>query len=98
MERRTLIIGANAGGIGLLEYSATVRWMRGIGEPPGFSVKEYERFGANAALKAITPNDDFYITSKGPTPKISAADWQLRFDGLVKHAFSLSYKELLALP
>ncbi len=98
MERRTLIIGAVAGGIGLLEYSTVTRWMKGLGAPQDFSVKAYEKYGAQAALMAITPNDEFYVTSKGFSPNVDRDKWQLKFDGLVKSPFSINYRELLALP
>jgi DMSO/TMAO reductase YedYZ molybdopterin-dependent catalytic subunit len=98
MERRTLIIGAIAGSIGLFEYATVSRWMDGIGDPQGLSVKAYEKYGQRAALMAITPNDEFYITSKGFTPSVNREKWQLKFDGLVSHPFSINYLELLALP
>ena len=65
MERRTFIIGAVAGGIGLLEYGFVSRYMNSLHAPRGASVKAYKRYGEQAALVAITPNDDFYVTSKG---------------------------------
>lgn len=98
MERRTLIIGAVAGGIGLVEYAFTSRWMNGMRDPAGLSVKAYERFGAQAALMAITPNDEFYLTSKGAAPAVDRNNWQLKFDGLVEHPFTLNFQDLLKLP
>jgi len=98
MERRTIIIGAVAGGIGLLEYGLVSRWMNRLRAPRGFSVKAYERYGAEAALAAITPNDDFYVTSKGLTPYLNAAEWRLKVEGLVANPFTLSYDEILDLP
>jgi DMSO/TMAO reductase YedYZ molybdopterin-dependent catalytic subunit len=98
MERRKIIIGAVAGGIGLLEYTCVSRWMNELRDPHNLSVKAWERYGEKAALAAITPNEDFYITSKGGTPSLKAAHWQLKVDGLVAHPFTLSYEEVLALP
>ncbi len=100
MERRTLIIGAIASGIGLIEYTLTNKWMNGMLDPgsSGLSVKAYERYGKQAALMAITPNDQFYITSKGYTPAVHRDKWQLQFDGLVDHPFSINYQDLLKLP
>ena len=98
MERRTLIIGAVAGGIGLMEYAFTNRWMNGMRDPGGLSVKAYEQFGHKAALMAITPNDQFYVTSKGGTPTVDRDNWQLKFDGLAGHPFSINYQDLLKLP
>ncbi len=98
MERRTFIIGAVAGGIGLAEYTFVSRYMNGLRAPRGLSVKAYEQYGARAALVAITPNDDFYVTSKGSSPAVDVAGWRLKFDGLVSRPFTLSYEEVRALP
>ncbi len=98
MERRTFVIGAVAGGIGLVEYAFVNGWMNKLTEPRGFSVKAYEQYGERAALVAITPNEDFYVTSKGTTPILKAADWRLKVDGLVAKPFTLNYADLLALP
>ena len=98
MQRRTFVIAAVAGGIGLVEYAVVNGWMNGLANPVSVSAKQWEQYGAKAALMAITPNADFYVTSKGGTPKIDASRWQLKVDGLVEHPFSLSYQDLLALP
>ncbi|MGH8013928.1 MAG: molybdopterin-dependent oxidoreductase [Candidatus Binataceae bacterium] len=45
-----------------------------------------------------TPNTDFYITSYSSTPRIDAAAWQLKFNGLVAHPLLLSYDELKKQP
>jgi len=98
MERRTFIIGAVAGGIGLVEYAVVSRYMNDLRAPAGVSVKSYEKFGERAALVAITPNEDFYVTSKGGTPRLGADQWQLKLDGLEARPFHLTYAELLNLP
>ena len=98
MERRTFIIGAVAGGIGLLEYTFVSRYMNGLRAPRGLSVKAYERFGEQAGLIAITSNEDFYVTTKGGTPSVEAGRWRLKFDGLVAHPFTLTHDQLLSLP
>ncbi len=98
MERRTFIIGAIAGGIGLLEYTAVSRWMNGMRQGGVPSVKEYERYGSRAALMAITPNEDFYVTSKGATPRVDVARWRFKIDGLVRNPFTLTYEDVRKLP
>jgi DMSO/TMAO reductase YedYZ molybdopterin-dependent catalytic subunit len=98
VERRTFIIGAIAGGIGLAEYSYVTGWMNHLQDPKDLSVKAYEKYGARAALVAITPNEDFYVTSKGFTPHVKLADWRLKFNGLVERPLTFDYQELLALP
>ena len=98
MERRTFVIGAVAGGIGLVEYAFVNGWMNKLSARPGLSVKAFEQYGQQAALVAITPNEDFYVTSKGTTPIVKAADWRLKVDGLVGNPFTLTHPEVLALP
>lgn len=98
MERRKFIIGAVAGGIGLLEYGVVSRWMNGMRSGGGLSVKPYERLGERAALVAITPNEDFYVTSKGMTPRVDVSQWRFKIDGLVAKPFTLTYNEVLGLP
>ncbi len=98
MERRTFIIGAVAGGIGLVEYGFVTRYMNSLRAPRRFSVKDHGRMGEQAALVAITPNEDFYVTSKGVTPRVKAGEWRLKVDGLVARPFTLDFQELLALP
>jgi DMSO/TMAO reductase YedYZ molybdopterin-dependent catalytic subunit len=97
MERRTFIIAAVAGGVGLVEYGYLTRWMNGLRDPGSFSVKAYEKYGAEAALVAVTPNEDFYVTSKGGTPAVKAANWRFKFDGLVARPFTLNYQDVLNL-
>jgi len=98
MERRVFIIAAVAGGIGLAEYAAINGWMNGMRRSTAPSVKDYEKYGERAALLAITPNDEFYVTSKGLTPRIDASKWRLQLNGLVERPFSITYADLLALP
>jgi hypothetical protein len=98
MERRTFIIGAVAGGIGLFEYTFVSRYMNSLRNPSRLSVKAYDHYGPRAALVAITPNEDFYVTSKGSTPRVDVGKWRLKVDGLVAESFSLSYDDVLKLP
>lgn len=98
MERRTFIIGTVAGGAGLIEYGLCMRWVSALRNPPALSVHAYEQYGERAALLAIIPNEDFYVTSKGGTPSLTKSAWQLKFDGLADHPFALGYQELLELP
>jgi hypothetical protein len=98
IERRVFVIGAVAGGIGLVEYAVVNGWINSLTAPRDFSVKAFESYGERAALVAITPNEDFYITSIGTTPILKAVDWRLRVDGLVAKPFVLDYPDLRALP
>jgi DMSO/TMAO reductase YedYZ molybdopterin-dependent catalytic subunit len=42
----------------------------------------------------LTPTELFYIRSHFPAPHLDRASYQLRIDGAVRHAFTLSYDEL----
>jgi DMSO/TMAO reductase YedYZ molybdopterin-dependent catalytic subunit len=47
----------------------------------------------------ITPNDQYYVVSKNFTdPTVSEGEWSLKVTGLVEHPYTLSYRDLLALP
>lgn len=52
-----------------------------------------------AALEhPITPNGQFFVRSRFPTPALHPGTWQLRVEGAVERAFELSYEALLELP
>lgn len=42
----------------------------------------------------ITPNDQFFKVSIGPTPQINISAFTLRIDGLVQHPFTLNYSQI----
>jgi DMSO/TMAO reductase YedYZ molybdopterin-dependent catalytic subunit len=47
----------------------------------------------------VTPNADFYEVSKNPfDPQVDHKGWRLQIGGLVDRPFSLTYKEIKALP
>ena len=46
----------------------------------------------------LTPTELFYIRSHFPAPKLERASYQLRIDGAVRNALSLSYKQLRDMP
>jgi DMSO/TMAO reductase YedYZ molybdopterin-dependent catalytic subunit len=60
----------------------------------------FERFlGPSAKLTtAITPNDEFYITSYRSPPTVDVGTWELAIKGLVERPFTLTYPRLLARP
>ena len=97
MERRTFIIGGVAGGIALVQYVVVSRYMNSLRAPRGFSVADFHQFGPQAALAALTPNEDFYVTSKGLTPRVDIQKWRLRVDGRVAHPLTLTYADIVAL-
>src|SRR5579883_1373219 len=82
MNRRKFIIGAIAGGVGLAEYIYTSEYMNQLADPSrDLSVKEYGGYGGEAALAAITTNDQFYIESKGDTQRDEGSCWRIKIDG-----------------
>ena len=47
----------------------------------------------------ITPNADFYrIDTAVIVPQVTAEEWTLSFDGMVRRPFTITYAELLAMP
>ena len=50
--------------------------------------------------KEITSNDQYYIVSKNlfSDPSVNGDTWHLSVSGDIEHSFSLSYKDLLAMP
>ena len=47
----------------------------------------------------ITPNADFYrIDTAVIVPQVTAEEWTLSFDGMVRRPFTISYAELLEMP
>lgn len=46
----------------------------------------------------ITPNEQFYVRSHFPVPKIDPAEWRLRVEGTVARPLQLTLDELRALP
>lgn len=53
-------------------------------------------FGHPAKLPSpITPNDEFYLTSIGGTPRVNPESWSLRLKGMVRNQLTLRYEDLL---
>lgn len=99
MNRRKFLIGAVAGSFGVAGYLATTGYMRTLADPAWeLSVERYRPYGTASALNAITPNDSFYVTTKGDTPRVDAGSWRFRIDGLVAHPIELNYQQVLAEP
>ncbi len=48
----------------------------------------------------VTSNEQYYVVSKNITsdPTVDGSTWQLRVDGDVEHPYTLTYKDLMALP
>ncbi|MGH7905087.1 MAG: molybdopterin-dependent oxidoreductase [Candidatus Binataceae bacterium] len=66
---------------------------------PGlFEFAPAEAAAGSAVFGGITPNDKFYITSYGDTPKIDASAWRLKIHGLVENPVELDYAAIRQLP
>ncbi|UCG70558.1 MAG: molybdopterin-dependent oxidoreductase [Thermoplasmata archaeon] len=50
------------------------------------------------SLSEITPNDEFFVVSKGPSPIIDADNWTLIVDGLVENPLILNYENITGFP
>ncbi len=99
MERRTFVIAAVAGGIGLLEYTYFSGWMNRLRDTrPRLRVRDYLQFGEKAALAAITPTEEFYNVQKGVPVKVDVSKWRLKMDGLVERPLAFSLEELKGHP
>ncbi len=98
MERRKLISVVGGIGAGLLLPAAVYRYlMRGTNAGDA-GVREHLRDGPQAALRAITPVEDFYLTSARGEPSVDAKKWSLTIDGLVSKPLRFPYDEIRALP
>ncbi len=88
MSRRTFLVGAGAA----LATAA-------LGVPDSDAGLLGRRFGAPRKLpSALTPNEEFYVTPIGSTPRVKAERWSLRVMGLVKNPLTLTYDALLKRP
>ena len=98
MDRRRFIIMSVAGGAWFLALSTLYDKFRPLVVPHRVHVEDYLLLGERAALDAITSNGDFYITSKGSTPRIDLAQWRLTINGLVENPLTLTLEEIKDLP
>ena len=73
----------------------------GLLTPPGESLAGVldGLFRKPARLRpAITPNEEFYVTSYRSPPDVRVEQWSLALKGLVARPFTMTYPELLARP
>ena len=94
MDRRRFISIAGGAGLGILIPYAVYRSLSyGFGGVR-VNVKEYEKFGPEAALRAIAPVDQFYITSSHGEPAVDVNKWSLTIDGLVDEPLHFDYDDI----
>ena len=85
---------AGGAGLGLLLPYALYRSLAyGFGAS-NVNVRAYERFGPEAALRAIAPVDQFYITSSHGEPAVDVNKWSLTIDGLITDPLHFDYDDI----
>lgn len=98
MDRRRFLSMLGGGAVG---FGGAYLLFRSIDPGPGrarVNVRDYLAYGPDAALKAITSNQDFYVTSKGLTPYVDRNEWSLTIDGVVEQPLRFSFQEIESLP
>ena len=98
MERRHFISVAGGLGLGLLIPGVIYRYLISEHNLGDAGVRIYLNDGPQAALRAITPTEDFYLTSSHGEPAVDDKTWSLTIDGLVRNPLQFSYQEIRALP
>ncbi len=98
MERRRFISIVGGAGIGVLLPYAVYRYLNSGLNVSRVGVKKYLNDGPQAALRAITPTGDFYLTSSRGEPSVDASKWSLAIDGLVEQPLRFDYDEMRRLP
>jgi len=95
------IMGGEGSGSTLSQSSQTTilkQYQSKISPPP---TPNYGTFQDVPLLSSeVTSNSQYYVVSKNITsdPTVDGSSWQLHVDGEVEHAYTLNYKELMALP
>src|SRR5271169_6195445 len=94
MDRRRFISIVGGAGLGILiPYGVYRSLSYGFGGLR-VNVKNYEQFGPEAALHAIAPVSDFYITSSHGEPVVDANKWSLTIDGSVEEPLHFDYDDI----
>src|ERR1700684_3321195 len=94
MERRRFISIAGGAGLGILLPYAVYRSLAyGFGASY-VNVKGYEKFGPEAALRAIAPVDQFYVTSSHGEPAVDVNKWSLTIDRVVTDPLHCDYDDI----
>src|SRR3984893_9559693 len=94
MERRRFISIAGGAGLGILLPYAVYRSLSyGFGGAR-VNVKNYQKLGPEAALRAIAPVPAFYVTSSHGEPAVDAGKWSLTIDGLVDQPLHFDYDDV----
>lgn len=54
--------------------------------------------GITVSRNIITPNDEFFVLSKGETPFVPSNTWNLTIDGHVNNILTFNYSDFTSLP
>jgi len=98
INRRKFLSYAVGGVVGVALPYTLYRYLESGVHAAPVGVAEYLKHGADAALRAITPNADFYLTSSQDEPAVDAANWSLAIDGLVEQPLRFDYDQVRGLP
>jgi len=98
MDRRRFFSIVAGAGVGVLLPLSLYRYMMKGTNVGHAGVKYYLQYGPQAALRAISPNDDFYLTSSHGEPEVDPAKWSLTIDGWVEHPLRFTYDQIRQLP
>src|SRR5579862_2130336 len=98
MDRRRFFSMAAGAGVGVLLPVSLYHYLMAGTNVEHAGVRDHLNDGPVAALRAITPNDDFYLTSSHGEPRVDPDKWSLTIDGLVDHPLRFSYDEIKKLP
>jgi DMSO/TMAO reductase YedYZ molybdopterin-dependent catalytic subunit len=98
MDRRRFFSMAAGAGVGVLLPLSLYHYLMEGTNVEHAGVRDYLKDGPVAALRAITPNDDFYLTSSHGEPRVDPDKWSLTIDGLVDQPQRFSYDEMRKLP
>ena len=85
---------AAGAGVGVLLPLTLYRYMMKGTNVGHAGVKYYLQYGPQAALRAISPNDDFYLTSSHGEPAVDPSKWSLTIDGLVENPLRFDYDQI----
>lgn len=98
MERRQFIAIAGGLGIGLVIPGLAYRYLMHGTNVGDAGIRNFANAGPQAALRAITPTEDFYQMSSHGEPAVDVSKWSFTMDGLVKNPLHFTYDQLRALP
>ena len=94
MERRRFIAIAGGAGVGILLPYAFYRYLQAGTNVGRIGVRDFLKDGPQAALRAITLPEDFYLMSSHGEPRVDETKWSLTVDGLVEQPLRFSYDEI----